>query len=55
MLSELPYVAALGLALVGVAYTNFIGQQINGFWEFLALAMGLVRVVTAWQKPAMRA
>jgi hypothetical protein len=41
MLRELPYVAALGLALVGVAYTNFTGQQINGFWEFLAVAMGL--------------
>jgi hypothetical protein len=47
---ELPYVAVLGLALFGVAYMNFSGHQINGFWEFLAIAMGLVCVLTAWPK-----
>jgi hypothetical protein len=47
LLRELPYVAVLGLALVGVAYSNFSGRQINGFWEFLAIAMGIVCVLTA--------
>jgi hypothetical protein len=48
LLRELPYVAVLALALFGVAYMNFSGAQINGFWEFLALAMALVCVATAW-------
>jgi hypothetical protein len=48
LLRELPYVAVLALALFGVGYMNFTGQQINGFWEFLAIAMGLVCVLTAW-------
>ena len=50
LLRELPYVAALALALVGVAYTNFSGRQLTGFWEFMAVAMGLVCVLTAWPK-----
>jgi hypothetical protein len=50
LLRELPYVVALALALVGVAYTNFSGHQLTGFWEFMAVAMGLVCVLTAWPK-----
>jgi hypothetical protein len=54
LLRELPYVAVLGLALVGVAYMNFSGKQINGFWEFLAIAMGIVCVLTAWPEAGER-
>jgi len=54
LLRELPYVAVLGLALVGVAYTNFSGRQLNGFWEFLAIAMGVVCVLTAWPQAQER-
>jgi hypothetical protein len=50
LLRELPYVAALALALIGVAYTNFSGRQLTGFWEFMAIAMSLVCVLTAWPK-----
>ena len=45
---KLPYVAVLSLAIVGVAYTNISHQSISGFWEFLAIAIGVVCVATAW-------
>ena len=48
VLRNLPYVAALALAIFGVAYSNFSGHPINGFWEFLAIAMGFVCVASGW-------
>jgi len=44
---NLPFIIALWLAIVGVAYSNFSGHTINGYWEFLAIAIGLVCVITA--------
>jgi hypothetical protein len=44
----LPFVALLVLAIVGVAYTNMSQQPLAGYWEFLALATGIVCVVTQW-------
>ena len=46
LLRNLPYMAALALAIFGVAYSNFSGRPINGYWEFLAIAMGLVCIFT---------
>ncbi|BBO10851.1 MULTISPECIES: hypothetical protein [unclassified Bradyrhizobium] len=45
---QLPYIVALLLAIVGVAYTNVSHQPLTGYWEFLALAIGVVCVVTKW-------
>jgi hypothetical protein len=45
---QLPYVVALALALAGVGYTNVSHQPLIGYWEFLALAIGVVCVVTKW-------
>jgi len=45
---QLPFVVALVLAIVGVAYTNVSHQPLAGYWEFLALAMGVVCVFTKW-------
>jgi hypothetical protein len=45
---QLPYVVALVLAIAGVAYTNVSHQPLVGYWEFLALAIGVVCVVTRW-------
>jgi hypothetical protein len=45
---NVPYIAALALAIFGVAYSSFAGHAINGYWEFLAVATGLVCVATAW-------
>lgn len=45
---KLPYIAVLALAIFGVAYTNISHQPLNGFWEFLAISIGTVCVVTEW-------
>jgi hypothetical protein len=45
---QLPYIVALVLAIAGVAYTNASRQPLVGYWEFLALAIGVVCVVTKW-------
>ena len=45
---KLPYVVVLVLAIVGVAYSNISQQPLVGYWEFLALATGVVCVVTQW-------
>jgi hypothetical protein len=45
---QLPYIVALLLAIGGVAYTNVSHQPLVGYWEFLALAIGVVCVVTKW-------
>jgi hypothetical protein len=45
---KLPYLLVLALAILGVAYTNVTQQPLVGYWEFLALATGVVCVVTQW-------
>jgi hypothetical protein len=48
LLHNLPYLAVLALAIFGVAYSNFSGHPINGYWEFLAIAMGLLCIFLGW-------
>ncbi len=45
----MPYIAALVLAVAGVAYTNLSQQPLVGYWEFLAVAVGVVCIVTQWE------
>jgi hypothetical protein len=45
---KLPFVVLLVMAIVGVAYTNISQQPLVGYWEFLALATGIVCVMTQW-------
>lgn len=45
---QLPFLAVLTMAIAGVAYTNISHQSLVGYWEFLALAMGVVCVITGW-------
>src|ERR1700730_3174947 len=47
-LRELPYIAALTLTLLGVAYTSVSREPLIGYWQFLAVAIGLVCVTTGW-------
>jgi hypothetical protein len=47
-LRELPYVIVLGLTIFGVAYTSVSHQPLIGYWQFLAVAVGLVCVTTGW-------
>jgi hypothetical protein len=55
LLHNLPYLAVLALAIFGVAYSNFSGHPINGYWEFLAIAMGLLCIFVSWPKAPDRA
>ena len=52
---KLPYIAVLTLAVSGVAYTNISHQPLVGYWEFLALATGVLCVVTEWENAAGQA
>jgi hypothetical protein len=47
-LRELPYIVVLVLTILGVAYTSVSHQPLIGYWEFLAVATGLVCVTTGW-------
>jgi hypothetical protein len=47
-LKELPYIVVLALTILGVAYTSVSHQPLIGYWEFLAVAVGLVCVTTGW-------
>jgi len=46
---QAPYIIVLVLALTGVAYTNISHEPLAGYWEFLAVAIGVVCVVTQWE------
>lgn len=45
---QLPYIIALVGAIAGVAYTNASHQPLVRYWEFLALAIGVVCVIGKW-------
>ena len=47
-LRELPYIVVLALTIFGVAYTSVSHQPLVGYWQFLAVAVGLVCVATGW-------
>jgi hypothetical protein len=51
---KLPYVAVLALAIFGVAYTNISHQPLNGYWEFMAVAIGFLCVATGWPRAPNR-
>jgi hypothetical protein len=45
---KLPYIAMLALTIFGVAYTSVSQQPLIGYWEVLAVAIGLVCGTTGW-------
>jgi hypothetical protein len=45
---QLPYVIVLVLAIAGVAYANVSHRPLAGYWEFLALAIAVVCIITKW-------
>ena len=47
-LRELPYIIVLALTILGVAYTSVSHRPLIGYWQFLAVAIGLVCVATGW-------
>jgi hypothetical protein len=54
LLRKLPYVILLALTLLGVAFTSMTHQPIDGYWEFLAVATGVVCVSTGWSEAYQR-
>jgi hypothetical protein len=46
---KLPYIVVLTLGISGVAYANISQQPLVGYWEFLAVATGVLCVVTEWE------
>jgi hypothetical protein len=47
---QAPYLIALALAIFGVAYSNLSHESLIGYWEFLAVAFGIMCIVTQWPK-----
>ena len=45
---KVPYIVVLLLTLFGVAYTSMAHQPLVGYWESLAVATGILCVVTGW-------
>jgi len=48
--ARLPYYIVLILAMTGVAYTSMSGRPLNGYWEFLAVAIGLACIAMGWRR-----
>jgi hypothetical protein len=48
-LRELPYAAVWVLTIIGIAYTSFAKQALIVYWEFLAIAIGILCVITGWR------
>jgi hypothetical protein len=47
---QLPFIAVLTLAIAGVAYANISQQPLIGYWEFVALAIGVLCIITEWPR-----
>jgi hypothetical protein len=47
---QLPYLVVLILALFGVAYTSMSGRPLYGYWEFLAIVIGLACIGIGWRQ-----
>jgi hypothetical protein len=48
LLRKLPFIIVFALTIFGVAYASISQQPIAGYWEFLAVAVGIICVTTGW-------
>jgi hypothetical protein len=46
--NEIPYFIILALTLGGVAYSSTVRQSLVGYWEFMAVGIGIVCVVAGF-------
>jgi hypothetical protein len=51
---KLAYIAVMALAIAGVAYTNVSQRPLVGYWEFLAMATGVLCVFSEWENAGDR-
>lgn len=47
-LKELPFIIILALTIIGVGYTSISQQPLIGYWEILAVLIGIVCIGTGW-------
>jgi hypothetical protein len=47
---EMPYVIMLGLALVGIAYSDLLPARSLWYWQLLAVLYGLIAVLIEWPR-----
>ena len=45
---QLPFIVVLLLTIFGVAYTSMAHRPLVGFWDALAIAVGVLCVITTW-------
>lgn len=55
LIAELPYVAMLIGALIGIAVGGFIGRPTVLYWQLLVPAYALVCVIAGWERDASSA
>jgi len=53
-LRELPYAVVWILTVIGVGYTSVSQQTLVAYWEFLAVVIGILCVITGWRYAADR-
>ena len=53
-LRELPYAVVWILTVFGVGYTSIAKQTLVAYWEFLAIVIGILCVITGWRYAADR-
>jgi hypothetical protein len=49
LLDELPYVAIIVLALVGISWTSISGASTTSYWVILTPVFALICIVTGWR------
>jgi hypothetical protein len=53
-LRELPYAVVWILTVFGVGYTSVAKQALVAYWEFLAVVIGVLCVITGWRHASDR-
>jgi hypothetical protein len=53
-LKQLPYIAMLGMALIGVGITSFTGRALDLYWLILVPAYGVMCIVAGWPHVRLR-
>ena len=48
LVRQAPYIVVLLLAIAGVAYSNLTRQSLVGYWEVMAVVIGVLCIFTQW-------
>jgi len=50
LIKQAPYIVVLILAIAGVAYSNLTRQSLVGYWEVMAVVVGVLCIITQWNR-----